>query len=51
MMLLCRHCIEAMRSHGEDIYKGKMVVDAVEAEATDTTCDFCDEPDDLYECK
>ena len=50
-MLLCGYCIEACRSHGEPIYKGKMKYDAVESEALDIPCEECGEYDDLYDCR
>ena len=51
MMLLCKHCVEEIRSRGEIVFVNiKMKYDAVESEAMDITCEWCDEPDDLYEC-
>ena len=43
-IILCEHCIEAIRSHGEKVI--------IESEADDANiCEWCDEPeDDLYEC-
>ena len=50
-ILLCRHCISAIRSRGEPLYVGSMVMDAEESEETGTPCEWCGEYDDLYECK
>ena len=50
-MLLCSQCIEEIRSRGELVYVGNMKYDAVESEAMDITCEWCDEADDLYDCK
>lgn len=47
-MLLCKHCIQAIRSRGEELYVGDMEYDIDEAEEEGITCDWCDEYDDLY---
>lgn len=48
-MLLCKHCIEAIRSHGEFLLVGEMVHDIDDAEEMEITCEWCNEYDDLYE--
>ena len=46
-MLLCGHCIEAIRSRGEKLLVGD-IIDTDEK----SVCDWCDETDDeLYECE
>lgn len=47
-MLLCEHCIQAIRSRGEELYVGDLEYDIDEAEEEGITCDWCDEYDDLY---
>ena len=49
-ILLCAYCIDAIRSRGESVYQGELDMDAGAAEETGTTCEWCDEIDDLYEC-
>ena len=49
-ILLCEHCIAAIRSRGERVYDGGFFMDADEAEESGITCEWCDEVDDLYEC-
>ena len=48
-MLMCRHCIEAIRSRGDYIMTGEMVYSAEECEEMGITCEWCGEYDDLYE--
>lgn len=50
-MKLCKHCIQAIRSHGEKVFKGPMLMDIDEAERTETSCEWCGEVDDLYQCE
>lgn len=49
--LLCRDCIDAIRSRGERLFVGDCVVDGDYAEMDgDFSCEFCGEYADLYEC-
>ena len=50
-ILLCQHCIEAIRSHGEPVYVGDFAMDVEESEETNTPCEWCGEFDELYDCK
>lgn len=50
-ILLCQHCIEAIRSHGEPVYVGDFAMDVEESEETNTPCEWCGEYDELYDCK
>lgn len=46
-IILCDHCIEAIRSHGEVVYKGK----EVDKQDEDVRCEWCEDEDVvLYEC-
>lgn len=49
-MLLCDHCIRALRSRGEVIYVGNCIP-VEEAKENLTPCEWCGEYDDLYECE
>ena len=47
-IILCDHCIEGIRVHGEMVYKGKEI-DRREHEKV--KCDWCEDEDViLYEC-
>lgn len=48
MCLLCKNCIDAIKTRGELIYVGPLVSDIDEDELI---CEWCEEPDTLYECK
>lgn len=50
-ILLCQHCISAIRSRGEEVFVGDLEKDAEESEETNTPCEWCGEYDDLYNCK
>ena len=51
-MLLCKHCIEELKSRGEVVFVNwDMVYSAEEAEEMGIKCEWCDEYDDLYEVK
>ena len=51
-MLLCSHCIEELKSRGEVVYVNYDIAYTVEeSEEMDITCEWCNEYDDLYECK
>ena len=46
-LCICDYCIQAIRSHGEEIFVG----DRVSSEEENLKCEFCDEEDDeLFEC-
>lgn len=48
-MLLCKYCIEEIRSRGEIIYVSPELNDAEKNDKT--ICEWCDEEDDtLFEC-
>ena len=51
MSLICKRCIDALKSRGEEIWVGPMRMDAEEAEEENAQCELCDEVDDLYDCK
>lgn len=43
-MLICEHCIEAIKSHGERIFVGPLVPAKVK-------CEWCNEfSEDVHEC-
>lgn len=55
--ILCKHCIDAIKSRGEKIYVGSLVERDIEMIGKDRCisdgmkCEWCDEEDDeLYEC-
>ena len=50
-MLLCKSCIEEIRSRGELVYVGEQKYDCDESEEMEIACEWCDEHDDLYDCK
>lgn len=51
-MILCKQCIEAIRSRGEKIYVGEMITQDIDNDESIIKCDWCKEPDStLYECK
>lgn len=50
-MLLCKYCIEELKSRGEAVYISDMVLTAEEAEEENTPCEWCNEHDDLYEVR
>ena len=39
---ICRHCIEAIRSHGERVLVGEY--------SDYDTCEWCEEPDEVFDC-
>lgn len=47
-LCICDYCIQAIRSHGEEILVG----DRVYSEEEDLKCDFCNEDDfdELFNC-
>ena len=63
-MLLCEHCIQAIKSRREPLYVGELFLTAEECEEANTNdkplidrhiinaicCDWCGEIDDLYQC-
>lgn len=51
MSLICKRCIDAIKSRGEEIWVGPLRVDADEVEEENVQCELCDEVDDLYDCK
>lgn len=51
MSKICQRCIDAIRSRGEIIYVGPVIVDYDVANEENITCELCDEIDDLYDCK
>jgi len=62
-MILCKHCIEAIRSRGEEIYVGKQISQDIDYDEekdewvslydeTIIKCDWCKEADiTMYDCK
>lgn len=51
-ILLCEHCIEAIRSRGELVKVCEPnFVTAEECEEHNITCDWCGEIDDLHSCE
>ena len=50
-ILLCQHCISAIRSRGEEVFVGDLEKDAEESEETNMPCEWCGEYNDLYDCK
>ena len=48
-MLLCRHCIEEIKSKGDYLLIGEMLHTIEESEAEGIKCEWCEEYDDLYE--
>lgn len=49
-MKLCRRCIDAIKSRGEIVYVGPQVFSVDDGEEEEK-CDWCEEVDDLYDCK
>ena len=49
--LLCKRCIDAIKSRGEDIWVGRLVYSCDDAEEEEKKCDWCEEIDDLYDCR
>lgn len=48
--ILCKNCIDAIKSRGEKIFVGD-VVNGFDYEDEPTKCEWCDEEDvELYEC-
>lgn len=47
--VLCRNCIDAIKSRGEKIYVGPLFLGAEEVEEMGGACEWCGEIDDLYE--
>lgn len=50
-MLLCPHCIEGLKSRGESVKVGDLLLDIEEAEEQEVCCEWCGEVDDLYDCE
>ena len=52
-MKLCKRCIEAIKSRGEIVYVGPQVfdIDDIDYGEEKQKCDWCEEVDDLYDCK
>lgn len=52
-MRLCKNCIEEIKSRGEIVYVGPQVfsIDDVDYGEEEEKCDWCEEVDDLYDCK
>ena len=48
MCLLCKNCIDAIKTRGEPIYVGPLVSDMDDEE--NLVCEWCAEPDTLYDC-
>lgn len=49
-ILLCRYCIDAIRSRGEEVYVGNTIFFDLEPEEM-WHCEWCEEEsDDLYKC-
>lgn len=52
MILLCEHCIEAIRSRGEIVgIVEPNYVTAEDCEEFETVCEWCGEIDDLHKCE
>lgn len=49
-MLLCRYCIEEIRSRGGFVLVGEMKYTQEESEEMDIPCEWDGEYDDLYDC-
>ena len=57
-MLLCKRCIDAIKSRGEIVYVGPMVERELDTDckgrwwiSDDLKCEWCEENDDeLYDC-
>lgn len=49
--LLCKRCIDAIKSRGEDIWVGRLAYSCDDAEEEEKKCDWCEEIDDLYDCR
>lgn len=47
-MLLCRRCIEAIKSRGEIVYVGSEYTDSEPDE--EVKCEWCEEVDTVYDC-
>ena len=48
--ILCRNCIDAIKSRGEKIYVGD-IVNGYDFKDEPTKCEWCNEEDvELYEC-
>lgn len=49
-ILLCEHCICAIRSHGERVFVGETTFYDDDYDE-DQVCEWCEEPDEtLYKC-
>lgn len=46
---ICRSCIDAIRSRGEKIAVGEMILSIEESEEENRPCEWCGEYDDIYE--
>lgn len=46
---LCNHCIDAIKSRGEKLFVGDMVLDYEESEELNFPCEWCGEFGELYE--
>lgn len=51
MCLICKRCIESIKSRGEPIWVGPLAKDMDEAEEENVTCELCEETDNLYDCR
>lgn len=49
-MKLCKRCIDAIKSRGEIVYVGPQVF-IIDDDEEEEKCDWCEEVDDLYDCK
>lgn len=47
-MLLCRYCIDAIKSRGETVYVGSEYTDHEPDE--EVKCEWCEEEDMVYDC-
>lgn len=47
--LLCRRCIDAIKSRGEIVYVGPQAYDCT-YDDEEKVCEWCEEEDDLFEC-
>lgn len=47
-MLLCRYCIDAIKSRGEIVYVGSEYTDYEPDE--EVKCEWCEEEDTVYDC-
>ena len=48
VMILCKRCIDAIKSRGDIIYVGREYTDYEPDE--EPKCEWCEEPDTVYDC-